>query len=315
MAENLPIDFSHPSVKEYVALIRLQVLTPLSILVHVATILTTQFIVNPTLSKILKEYHHTSITPSTSLVGIFMVLLWGLQIGYCFLLVIAWSDDTKKALVHGTGMSFVFANWIMAAYAIALSTQSFIPATVLIAILVIVLIFVNLRLLIYYPAYWTRPLDYLLLHAPARLFLLVTASLFLPLTVFIANKHDWTLPRHDLDYAWEGFAAVATSGVLATIIAAWRRDLVWSAGTMWILWCIGGLKPKSTPVMIGVIVFTIVIPLTFMASLILHMIYGGRDEGRVRLDGEETMRTPPAANRGTSNNQGGNHEVQSDVWG
>ncbi|KAG8822164.1 hypothetical protein FRC19_006598 [Serendipita sp. 401] len=220
----------------------------------------------------------------------------------------------SKALVHGTGMSFVIANWVMAAYAVAFSTQNFIPAIILIGLVVLILIFVNLRLVIYYPAAWTRPFDYILLHAPARLFLLVTATLFLPLTAFIADGHDWTLPRHDLDYPWEGFAAVAVSGVLATIIAGWRRDLVWSAGTVWLLWCIGGLKPKSTPVMIAVIVFSILIPLTFMASLILHMIYG-RNEGRVRLEGEETPRVPPPASRGTPNTQVGNHEVQSDVWG
>ncbi|KAG8750510.1 hypothetical protein FRC14_000441 [Serendipita sp. 396] len=97
MAGNLPIDFSHPSVKEYVALIRLQVLTPLSTLVQIATILATEFIISPSLSKIIKEYHHTSITPSTSFLGIFLVILWGLQIGYCFLLVIAWSEDTKAS--------------------------------------------------------------------------------------------------------------------------------------------------------------------------------------------------------------------------
>ncbi|KAG8750509.1 hypothetical protein FRC14_000440 [Serendipita sp. 396] len=211
-------------------------------------------------------------------------------------------------------MSFVIANWVMAAYAVAFSTQNFIPAIILIGLVVLILIFVNLRLVIYYPAAWTRPFDYILLHAPARLFLLVTATLFLPLTAFIADGHDWTLPRHDLDYPWEGFAAVAVSGVLATIIAGWRRDLVWSAGTVWLLWCIGGLKPKSTPVMIAVIVFSILIPLTFMASLILHMIYG-RNEGRVRLEGEETPRVPPPASRGTPNTQVGNHEVQSDVWG
>ncbi|CCA69614.1 hypothetical protein PIIN_03553 [Serendipita indica DSM 11827] len=314
MASNLPIDFSHPSVKEYVALIRLQVLTPLSTLVHIATILATQFIVSPSLSKITKEYHHTSITPSTSLLGVYLLILWGLQIGYCFLIVIAWSEDTKKAIVHGTGMTLVFTNWVMAAYAVALSTQSFIPATVLISLVVLFLIFINLRLFFYYPVTWTQPFDYLLLHAPARLFLLVAGTLFLPLTVFMAIGHDWSLARDDLSYPWEGFAVIATMGVLGVVIAGWRRDLVWTIGTMWLLWCIGGLKPKSTPVMTGIIVFSVAIPLVFMASLILSVIYGRREEGRIRLEDEETIRAPPSATR-TRPGQGDNHEVGDDVWG
>lgn len=72
------------------ALIRLQVLTPLSTLVHIATILATQFIISPTLGEITTQLHRTSITPSPSLVGIFFLVLWGLQIGYCFLIVVAW---------------------------------------------------------------------------------------------------------------------------------------------------------------------------------------------------------------------------------
>jgi len=138
----------------------------------------------------------------------------------------------------------------MAGYAIAISTQTFIPATVLIAVTVLLLIFINLRLVIYYPAYWTQPFDYVLLHAPGRLFLLLTATLLLPLTVFIAIGHRWELPKDDMSYPWEGFAVIMTTGVLGTIIAGWRRDLVWSVGTVWLLWSIGGLKSKSTPVMV-----------------------------------------------------------------
>lgn len=72
------------------ALIRLQVLTPLSTLVHIATVLATQFVVSPTLSEITKQRHRTSITPQPSLVGVFLIILWALQLGYTFLLVGAW---------------------------------------------------------------------------------------------------------------------------------------------------------------------------------------------------------------------------------
>lgn len=296
--------------------LRLQVLTPLSTLVHVATILATQFIISPSLGEIIAVHNKTAITPKPALAAVFFLVLWGLQIGYCFLLVIAWSEETKKALVHGTGMSFVFTNWLMAGYAVAISTQSFIPATVLIGLTVLLLIFINLRLVIYYPAYWTQPFDYILLHAPARLFLLLTLTLLLPLTVFMAIGHSWELPKDDMNYPWEGFAVIMSAGVLGTIIAGWRRDLVWSAGTVWLLWSIGGLKNKSTPVMTGIVVFTVLIPLVFMASLILTIIHSRRREGRVRLDGEETMAPPPPPPGHRAPAEGrGNHEVSDEVWG
>jgi len=80
MAAQLPLDFSHPAVREYVNLIRLQVLTPLSTLVSVATVLATEFIVHPTLSGIV-EIWPTSISPKASMVGIYLLILFGSQVG------------------------------------------------------------------------------------------------------------------------------------------------------------------------------------------------------------------------------------------
>jgi hypothetical protein len=139
----------------------------------------------------------------------------------------------------------------MAGYVIALSTTSFIVATVFISLTVIALIIVNIRLVWWYPANWRHPLDYLFIHAPARLFLLLTLTLLLPLTIFMAIGHDWELPRYDGSYPWEGFAAVTASGGLAIIVVIFRRDVVWGLGTMWLLWSIGGLKAKSSPVMVS----------------------------------------------------------------
>lgn len=139
----------------------------------------------------------------------------------------------------------------MAAYAIALSTTSFVVATVFISLTVLFLIIVNIRLVWWYPAYWTHPLDYLFIHAPARLFLLLTLTLLLPLTVFMEMGHDWELPKYDESYPWEGFAAVTAAGILAVIVVAVRQDVIWGLGTMWILWSIGGMKAKSSQVMVS----------------------------------------------------------------
>lgn len=79
MAAQLPLDFSHPAVREYVNLIRLQVLTPLSTLVSVAAVLATEFIVHPSLSEIVNIWP-TSISPRTSLVAFYLLVLFGGQV-------------------------------------------------------------------------------------------------------------------------------------------------------------------------------------------------------------------------------------------
>jgi len=80
MASQLPLDFSHPAVREYVNLIRLQVVTPLSTLVSVAAVLTTELIVHPSLSEIV-DIWPTSISPKVSLVAFYFLCLFGVQVG------------------------------------------------------------------------------------------------------------------------------------------------------------------------------------------------------------------------------------------
>jgi hypothetical protein len=65
-------------------------------------------------------------------------------------------------------LGFVLANWLMAGYAIAISTTSFIVATVFVALAALILIVVNVGLVWWYPAYWMHPFDYIFIHAPAR---------------------------------------------------------------------------------------------------------------------------------------------------
>ena len=56
--EALPLDMSHPAVREYLSLVRLQVLTPLSLLINIATIAVCAAVVNPSIG-----------TPSSCLVN------------------------------------------------------------------------------------------------------------------------------------------------------------------------------------------------------------------------------------------------------
>lgn len=92
--ENLPIDLNHPAVRQYVALIRLQVLTPLSLLINIATLLVTSVLLNPTIQAVSAIYP-TSISPNPHVISAYIIAILAGQLAYCILLVIAHKDETK----------------------------------------------------------------------------------------------------------------------------------------------------------------------------------------------------------------------------
>ena len=92
--DQLPTDTSHPAVREYIALVRLQVLTPLSLLINIACVTTCAFVANPSISKVAKLYS-TSITPNIKVLGAYVAAIYLGQIGYCILLVFTKRAETK----------------------------------------------------------------------------------------------------------------------------------------------------------------------------------------------------------------------------
>ena len=95
-----------------------------------------------------------------------------------------------------------------------------------------------------------HPIDYLFLHAPLRLFLVLPLTILLPLSVFLMQGHTWPPGKpsmYDM-YQWEGMAVVIASGVLAMLLVAWRHDFIWGAATVWLHWSISSARPKSAPV-------------------------------------------------------------------
>jgi hypothetical protein len=92
--DSLPIDTSHPAVRDYLSLVRLQVLTPLSLLINVAAVVVCTFVVNPSIA-LVSRLHPTSITPNASVIGVYLTVVILGQIGYCLLLVVASKTETK----------------------------------------------------------------------------------------------------------------------------------------------------------------------------------------------------------------------------
>ena len=98
--DNLPIDTSHPAVRDYLSLVRLQVLTPLSLLINIASVVVCTFLVNPSIAGVAR-LHPTSITPNASVIGVYLAVVFLGQIGYCLLLVVASKAETKvNVLLH-----------------------------------------------------------------------------------------------------------------------------------------------------------------------------------------------------------------------
>ncbi|EEB97811.1 hypothetical protein MPER_02794 [Moniliophthora perniciosa FA553] len=180
--EGLPIDMSHPSVREYLSLIRLQVLTPLSLLINIASIIVCATVVTPSIGTISRRFP-TSISPKPIIISVYVAALFIGQIGYCILLVLVRKPETKKTLTKGAGLSLVFANWVMAVWAITWVFEWFVASTVLQGILLALLLYSNLVLLIYHRPTRARIFDAMFIHAPMRFFLVLQIGLMFPLSL------------------------------------------------------------------------------------------------------------------------------------
>jgi len=309
MMESLPIDTDHPAVKEYLALIRLQVLTPLSLLVNIATVLVCTILVNPGIRGVTKD-HPTSISPRPFIIAIYVCVIYAGQIGYCVLLVLARKQETKKTLVKGVGLSLVFANWVMAGWAIAWVLQGFLASTILLGILVALLLFSNISLLIYHAPTTARPFDLALIHAPLRFFLVLPLSLMFPYSLFVTLGLSYN-PAHGgtqyNEHSWPGFGVVLGVNLVGLIVVIIRRDIVWAVAATWICISVFTARPKPAPVYITEILFTVLHPLALLASSLWLWMYK-RQEGRIALRGEEGERGDPEGR--------GPREVDTDgVWG
>ncbi|KAF8583460.1 hypothetical protein K439DRAFT_1653461 [Ramaria rubella] len=295
LPEEIPLDTNHPAVREYLSLIRLQVLTPLALLINIATVMVTTFIISPGLGTISKM-HPTPISPSPTLVGVYLLVVFAGQIGYCVLLVLASKEETKQTLIKGVGFSLVLANWLMAAYCVTWILQLFIPSAVLLAILTLTLLYSNIVLLIYHSPRRSRPFDTLLIHAPMRLFLLLPATALLPQSIFILLGKTWD-PKYPSDsdqytnYEWEGFAVVFVTNVVGLLIILIRRDLVWCIGAVWINICMWTERPKSTPVQTTTILFTVLQPVAFIGVTVWDIFRSSKNhEGAITLPPDDQSR-------------------------
>ncbi|KAG7095775.1 hypothetical protein E1B28_006480 [Marasmius oreades] len=281
--EGLPIDMSHPRVREYLSLVRLQVLTPLSLLINVASVIVCAVAVNPSLGAVARRFP-TSITPKTILVSIYVAVLFLGQLGYCLLLVLARKPETKKTLTSGVGLALVFANWVMALWAVSWVFEWFLFSTILQGLLLLLLLYSNIVLLVYHQPTGERIFDIMFIHAPIRFFLVLQIALMFPLSLFITLGLTYphaTDPGHPIDYTahhWPGFGVVFGTNLLGLIVVILRRDIVWCVAATWICISIWAQRPKPNSVYVTTLLFIILHPVALVGTYIYHYFFA-REQG------------------------------------
>ncbi|KAG6841266.1 hypothetical protein C0991_000407 [Blastosporella zonata] len=286
--DNLPVDLSHPAVQDYLALVRLQVLTPISLLINIAALVVSAILTTPTITEVARLYP-TAISPNPPTIAAYVLVIFLGQLGYCLLLVLANKPETKQTLTKAVGISLVLANWVMAFWAIAWVFKWFLVATVFQGILLLLLFYSNIALLVYHPPTSARPMDTALIHAPLRFFLALPLAILFPYSLFVTlglsfKPTDKGSPRYYSGWhAWSGFAVVMSTNLFAFVIVVIRRDLVWCIAATWLCVSIWLDTPKPAPVYITVITFTALHPLAFLLSYLYSYFYSSRRQGGVAL--------------------------------
>jgi hypothetical protein len=318
--DSLPMDTSHPAVRDYLSLVRLQVLTPLSLLINVAAVVVCAFVVDPSIARV-SRLHPTSITPNASVIGLYLAVVFLGQIGYCLLLLVASKAETKKAVIKGVGFGLVLANIVMALWAVAWVMQWFLVATILQGLLLLLLLYSNIALLIYHPPDSSRPIDTALIHAPLRFFLILPLSILFPLCLFVTLGLTFYPspdgPQHYSSwYAMTAFAVILGTNLLGLAVVIIRGDIVWCVAATWVAVSIWTAPPKPAPVNVTAIVFTVLLPL---GLLVTYIYYQFRSHGRVilppgnehpglyRNDNGSAARQPQEVERGAA-------EVNEENW-
>ncbi|KAF4579510.1 hypothetical protein EYR36_001324 [Pleurotus pulmonarius] len=321
MMNELPIDMNNPHVRDYLLLIRLQVLTPLSLLINIGSVLTCSLVADPSIRGIFRLYP-APISPKAVVIGAYVLLIYAAQIGYCVLLTVARKPETKQAIVKGVGFALILSNWIMAAWAITWIFQFFLASTILLGLLTLLLLYSNLNLLVYHAPTSARPLDIALIHAPMRFFLILPMAIMFEYSLFVYLGYTYTptapdIPRDYAQYQLAGFLAVFLTNLFSALIIAARRDIVWCIAAVWICVSLWSERPKPAAVYVTALVFTAIHPLALIAGFVYRrfcrpkrVVLVAEDEALYRA-----ARAPDST--GTTNGaQQGPREVDpEELWG
>ncbi|WOO78491.1 uncharacterized protein LOC62_02G002038 [Vanrija pseudolonga] len=231
--------------RQSMRLVRLQIAVPISVLISLGTSLVCSFVVKPGLGGVNRLFP-TLVSPKTSLIGLYWAVLYGLQVGLALLVIIAQSDRTKAALIHGVGLRFAVINWLMAAWAVAWSLQFFIVAECLILAALLLIITIHITMLPY-PVQFRHPFDALFIHATVSLYFAVLFELmwihggFVALGWIVTDSHRWER------WTWQAVGAITGVNVMTAIYEAATRQSLLVVASEYLLVTLLLSAPKSEP--------------------------------------------------------------------
>jgi hypothetical protein len=106
---SLPLDSNDPAIRRALHLIRIQVLTPVSVLVNIATCIICALVINPSMKDISNMFPST-MTPKSTMIGLYWMVVFGMMVFYSLLIVIATKDETKVRAMCPYGFSHPHRN-------------------------------------------------------------------------------------------------------------------------------------------------------------------------------------------------------------
>lgn len=284
---------------EVKSLTRMQILTPLSVLLQMGVmILCGSKLIKPNLQQVSRR-HPTYLSVQDSFVLFYWAILYVLLIGFSVFLLLSRTPETKKALVHGVGTRLALANYLMVLWAIFWILDrplTFILGTATVGVIALILLFNALVLAVRYPPAAKHPLDWLFIHVPIKLFLVITLQYDLWQQLFMALGWDFGSGGHEalVQGLWPAFGIVTGLGAFSALWIFATADLTWTAAGIYLniglLWhkhfsLIGGRddgEPRPAPLTAAIILSISLQAVALIAGIAWKRIKA-RQEGRIAL--------------------------------
>ncbi len=229
----------------------------------------------------------------------YWAILYVLLIGFSVFLLLSRTPETKKALVHGVGTRLALSNYLMVLWAVFWILDrplTFILGTATLGVIALLLLFNALVLAVRYPPSAKHPLDWLFIHVPIKMFLVITLQYDLWQQLFMALGYDFGSGGHDalVQGLWPAFGIVAGLGVFSALWIFATADLTWTAAGIYLniglLWhkhfsLIGGRddgEPRPAPLTAAIILSISLQAVALVAGVAWRRIKA-RQEGRIAL--------------------------------
>lgn len=280
-------------------LARVQIITPLSILLNLASLAVCSILIHPGLKEI-HETHITQFTPNPNFILLYWGVLFLLQIGFAILIVVSQKEFTKKTIVYGVGVRLAISNLLLGAWAITWVVNnhaSFLAGLVLLSVIGVLLLLTALILAVKYPPSSSRPLDWLFIHVPIKMFLVITLQVDIPQMLFMAlGWYDTPKSTHtDIRALWPSFGILAGVGALSAIWIFAATDITWAISGIFLYFALLYSKTPELhdrrPEIVAAIILAMVLQAVALLGSLLYKWLGSysqaevdhEQEGRVAL--------------------------------